>query len=489
MELHAGHLTALHDRRERLAVRRDRDRVAGDRRDVAVREVDLRAGRRRRRAIGSSRCMSSVFQPTCGTFRSPAVATAAARVAPAAEQPEARADPAPRRCLRTATACRGRCRAADAARRRARESRRPIRGPSAAVAAKWPTPGTMMRVARPRARRAVPACTARRRARASAFRTDVRLPAPVVDQRDHSRSFGARQHLRQPLVLRARDAQRAGERLEHRLDLVMARAAVQHLDVDVGAGADRESLEEIVHELGLQVADQPHLHLEIDDGVRPAAEIDRRDGERLVHRHDEVAGAVDALAVAERLRHRLAERDAEILDRVVLVDVEIARRVDRRDRTRRAARRARACDRGTGCRSAPGTGPCLRASASARSASRSSVGRLPRGAQRPPRTRRCSASCVRRRPAPMRRQPSHPGSLDRLRRNMPARFGGLDDVADAIADANQHEVGVALPVSAAAADRRRHTRSAFDSLDLPQVVVAGIRRSPSAACRRRRPRC
>ena len=68
--------------------------------------------------------------------------------------------------------------------------------------------------------------------------------------------------------------------------------------------------------------------LEIDDRVRPAAEIDGRDGERLVHRHHEVAGAVDAAAVAERRRDGLAERDAEVLDRVVLIDVEVAGRGD-----------------------------------------------------------------------------------------------------------------------------------------------------------------
>ena len=68
----------------------------------------------------------------------------------------------------------------------------------------------------------------------------------------------------------------------------------------------------------------PRRHLEIDDRVRPAAEVDGRDGQRLVHRHDEVAGAVDAASVAERLGHRLAERDAEVLDGVMLVDVEIA---------------------------------------------------------------------------------------------------------------------------------------------------------------------
>src|SRR4051812_35808617 len=104
----------------------------------------------------------------------------------------------------------------------------------------------------------------------------------------------------------------------------MAGPAVQHLEMHVGAGADCEPFEEVVHEFGLQIADLRDLHLEIDDGVRPPAEIDRGDGERLVHRHYEIAGAVDAFARAQRLRHRFAERDAEILDGVMLIDVEVA---------------------------------------------------------------------------------------------------------------------------------------------------------------------
>ena len=71
--------------------------------------------------------------------------------------------------------------------------------------------------------------------------------------------------------------QRARERLEHRLDLVMARAAVEHLDVDVGPRADGEAFEEIVDQLGLQIADPHDLHLQVDDRVRPPAEIDRGD--------------------------------------------------------------------------------------------------------------------------------------------------------------------------------------------------------------------
>src|SRR5205807_332569 len=76
------------------------------------------------------------------------------------------------------------------------------------------------------------------------------------------------------------DAQRARERLEHRFDLVMARAAVQHLHVHVAPGPEREALKKVVDELRLQIADPRGFHLDIDDGMRPAPEIDGRDGER-----------------------------------------------------------------------------------------------------------------------------------------------------------------------------------------------------------------
>ncbi len=58
-------------------------------------------------------------------------------------------------------------------------------------------------------------------------------------------------------------------------------------------------------------------------------EIDGGDGERLVHRHHEVAGPVDAALAAERLEDGLPERDADVLHGVVGVDVEIAGRGNR----------------------------------------------------------------------------------------------------------------------------------------------------------------
>src|SRR5690348_16349314 len=109
---------------------------------------------------------------------------------------------------------------------------------------------------------------------------------------------------------------------------MVRRAAVEDLDVDVGARALGEAVEKVVDEIGFEIADAVDLQLEIDDGVDPAAEVDGGNAERLVHRHDEVAGAIDAAAVAERCRHRFAEGDADVLDGVMLIDVEIPLRLE-----------------------------------------------------------------------------------------------------------------------------------------------------------------
>ena len=75
---------------------------------------------------------------------------------------------------------------------------------------------------------------------------------------------------RQPAVFRARHPQGARERLEHRLHLVVARPAVHHLQVDIGARGRRETLEEVLHQFRLQVADANDPDFRSHDGERPA---------------------------------------------------------------------------------------------------------------------------------------------------------------------------------------------------------------------------
>ncbi len=86
-----------------------------------------------------------------------------------------------------------------------------------------------------------------------------------------------------------------------------------------------EAAEEILHQLGLQIADSSDLNLVFVNQRRTAAQIQRDHGEGFIHGHDEVACAIDSLAIAERLGDKLAEHDADVFDSVVLIDIQIAR--------------------------------------------------------------------------------------------------------------------------------------------------------------------
>src|SRR2546428_10918809 len=94
--------------------------------------------------------------------------------------------------------------------------------------------------------------------------------------------------------------------------------------MQVGARVVDEAGEEILDQLGLEVPDQAHADEIFVDQRGTAAQIDRDDGQRFVHGEDEVAGAIDAAAVAKSLREELAEDDTDIFDGVMLVDVEVA---------------------------------------------------------------------------------------------------------------------------------------------------------------------
>ena len=101
-------------------------------------------------------------------------------------------------------------------------------------------------------------------------------------------------------------------------------AAGDEVDVDVRAHAVRHRLEEPLQHRQIHRAARALLELDVPVQVRAAGEVDHAARERLVEREVEASGARDAFAVAQRLVERLAQRDAGVLDRVVLVDVQIA---------------------------------------------------------------------------------------------------------------------------------------------------------------------
>jgi len=62
----------------------------------------------------------------------------------------------------------------------------------------------------------------------------------------------------------------------------------------------------------------------VHDQTRTAREIHHHAAQGFIQRHIGVAIAAQSLFVAHGLGHRLAQRDAHVLDRVVSIDVQIA---------------------------------------------------------------------------------------------------------------------------------------------------------------------
>src|SRR5262245_47013836 len=104
---------------------------------------------------------------------------------------------------------------------------------------------------------------------------------------------------------------------------MMTRSSVHHFGMKVGSTVMDEAVEEIVQQFDLEVADEPGLNQIAIHECRATAEIDSDNRERLIHRQDEVAGAIDAFAISERFGEQLAHDDAAVFYCVVLVDVEV----------------------------------------------------------------------------------------------------------------------------------------------------------------------
>ena len=90
----------------------------------------------------------------------------------------------------------------------------------------------------------------------------------------------------------------------------------------------RERLEGVFDELARQGPDLLGPERQVDHGVGATPDIEDRGREGFVHGHACRAEAVDAGPIAQRRRDRGTEDERHILDRVVVVDVEVAGRLD-----------------------------------------------------------------------------------------------------------------------------------------------------------------
>src|ERR1700730_1382006 len=89
-----------------------------------------------------------------------------------------------------------------------------------------------------------------------------------------------------------------------------------------------EGLEKLAHEFAIEGAYFRLREICPEDQKSPARDIYRNPRKGLVHRQEHIRETGDAGHVAQRLAHRLTERYAGILDSMMLIDMQIARRAD-----------------------------------------------------------------------------------------------------------------------------------------------------------------
>src|SRR5258708_40136599 len=104
----------------------------------------------------------------------------------------------------------------------------------------------------------------------------------------------------------------------------MRRTAVQAAQMNFGLGGLREALKKILQQFDGEIGDLLRFDFGVNQTVWAATQINRRGGKGFVHRHQEVSSAENSFFGAQSSLHRLSERDANVFNGVVLVNVQIA---------------------------------------------------------------------------------------------------------------------------------------------------------------------
>src|SRR5690606_37246620 len=98
----------------------------------------------------------------------------------------------------------------------------------------------------------------------------------------------------------------------------------QVIDVQRHLGMIDEALEEFVNKIDIEFTDTRPRELDIEFQSGAAGKIEHDPGKGLVQRYIGMAVAAYALLVADRLGECLAQRDADVLDRVMSIDMQVA---------------------------------------------------------------------------------------------------------------------------------------------------------------------
>ena len=97
--------------------------------------------------------------------------------------------------------------------------------------------------------------------------------------------------------------------------------ATQIVDVQGNRGVINHALKELAHQVHVEFADHGAREVHVVGQTRPARQIHHHAAQRLVERHIGVTIAAQALLVADGLRQRLTDGDADVFHGVMAVNV------------------------------------------------------------------------------------------------------------------------------------------------------------------------
>ena len=123
-------------------------------------------------------------------------------------------------------------------------------------------------------------------------------------------------------------AQCATKRLENRFRLMVRIFTAQRINMQGHAGVIDQPLKKLTHQINLECANHctHEVHLENQPGA--PGQIDHHTRERLIKRHVGMPVTAQPGFIAKRFGQRLPERNADIFDRMVRIDMQIALRLD-----------------------------------------------------------------------------------------------------------------------------------------------------------------
>jgi hypothetical protein len=171
----------------------------------------------------------------------------------------------------------------------------------------------------------------RRACRLQSIMHRMQIARAIINQREGhglQRPLGRRNRVCLARVNLDRLPQRTGQGLVAALDNMVIVRTIEIFDMQRNVGAGRKTVEPMLDQLGVPFAQTRHRQRDLPDKIGPPRNIERATRQRFVHRRVSRAITRDPALIAQCLQHRLANRDAGVFGGVMLVDMQVADRLD-----------------------------------------------------------------------------------------------------------------------------------------------------------------